>query len=604
MPLVDVRITNYRGFSDSGVITVGPTTAIVGANDVGKSAILHALSVFFAPPKKGGLASEELHGKNANLQATVEVSFDPQLMRNQELRIDAKNNSHLVDDRLVDSRGLLRARLTLSASRVEAFELLISDVDDSALFPLGLKGHDELLALLADWGLPATPAGKETNQQKRKSLRDEAARRGMGARELWVDASAIEKPLRAILPELVFFEDTARYGIGETPVQNQFKSVVDKAISSQAAAKTIETGITTAIQGAFDDIFIRLSRLTSTVTGLKASPVVSWKKAVEGINLDWTDSSGLSLPYELRGAGVRRLFMVAYFQYEAAAASHSASGPQYIFAVEEPELHLHPGAQRQLVSALRDLAALGHRVLFTTHSPVFAASTPIDNLVLVTNSGAQSQAVQTPALDAHAVALELGVEASDRLVGKDYVVLVEGKSDEAFLQVALAELHGAGHTTLDPAKVLFLQCGGVGNLRHWVTTAKMDEVGVKWAVIADSDRQSAGASPSKVAAALLASPPPTCSATHVLTRTALENYLDPGAIRAVTQVDCLVPHFGKPTTLQGMPLPTHQVEQIKAECGAIARQMGSTNLLQYSLDDNGSSEWVELFEALRIGFGL
>lgn len=603
MPLVELRVTGYRGFLDSGVISIGPTTAIVGANDVGKSALLHALSTFFAPPKKG-LSVEELHGKNSTLKATIELAFDPLLLRTQELKVDAKNSSHLTLDRLVDSRGLLRIRQTLSTSKQEAFELLIQDIDDDALFPLGLKSHDDLLGLLQAWALPATPAGKETNQEKRKTLRDEAANKGVGLRESWADAGAVEKSIRGILPELVFFEDTARYGIGETPVQNQFKSIVDKAISAQPTAKSIEADIEKTIQNAFDDVFVRLKRLTSSVTGLQASPVVSWKKAVDGISLNWTDASGLSLPYELRGAGVRRLFMVAYFQYEVARESHERGGSQYIFAVEEPELHLHPGAQRELEVAFRELAALGHRVVFTTHSPVFASTTPVENLVLVSNGGARSDATQGANLDLQAVANELGVAASDRLVGRHLVVLVEGVLDEAFYATVLSELHGAGHTTLAPDTILFLQCGGIPNLRQRVTTAKMDEVGLKWAAIADSDRPAAGAAPGPLATSMVTNKPATCLHLHVLDRTTPENYLDPSAIKAVTGIDCLVPLYGPLTTLGGTPLNKSERKAIKDASAKIAKQMGVAGLLQYSMDSSKQSEWVGVFEGIRLAFGM
>jgi predicted ATP-dependent endonuclease of OLD family len=148
MPLVEIRLKNFRAFSDSGPITIGSVSPITGRNDAGKSGILYALQVFFDPPKKGGLEIADLHGKDPNATAEIEVTFSPTALNSQEVQIDAKNKIHLTDDKLVDSRGLLRLRLSVTAKEIKGFDILIEDVDDDDLFPLAIKNHDELLELL------------------------------------------------------------------------------------------------------------------------------------------------------------------------------------------------------------------------------------------------------------------------------------------------------------------------------------------------------------------------------------------------------------------------------------------------------------------------
>ena len=108
---------------------------------------------------------------------------------------------------------------------------MIKDIDFEDFFPLALKKHDELFQLLKRVGLPAVRAGQETNQEKRTKLRDYAITQGAVFKEIWVDASSIEKAIRDILPNFIFFTDSAKYSINETPVQNQFKGIVDRALS-------------------------------------------------------------------------------------------------------------------------------------------------------------------------------------------------------------------------------------------------------------------------------------------------------------------------------------------------------------------------------------
>lgn len=604
MSLVGVRVTGFRAFADTELLSLGPTTAIVGRNDCGKSAILHALQFFFEPPKRGGMPLSDIHCKQADGVARVEAVFDPKQLPETSLRVDAKNEIDLVADCLVAADSLLHLRVSCSAKGGAALEILIADVDLAQAFPLALRKHDELLALLETRGLPATKAGVETNQQKRVSLRAHATAGGAPMREEWVDASAIEKQLRALLPQFVYFADTARFGIGETGVQNQFKGIVDKALGGHADAQKVEHEVRSTLQSEFDKVFTRLGRLTDTVSAMKAEPSVNWKKAIDGIELTWTDGFGIETPYDLRGAGVRRLFMVAYFQYQAAESLHDQAGPRYVFAVEEPEVHLHPGAQRLLAEALKELGELGHTVVFTTHSPVFAAATPVPQIVLVERVGTSAAALPHTKFDQRRLAKELGVEASDRLVGKNHVVLVEGPRDVEFYSFILNELNSAGETSLRLADVLFLQCGGTGSLEFNTTTMCMDEAGLKWAVLMDSDRITAGAKEGAGAAAVRASLPNSCAVFRVLERSFIENYLSPPEIQSVTGVECLNPAYGRATLPDGTPLPDKSWKKIKKAVPAVAKEMGIAKLKANAVLPSGKCEWVETFEAIRAGFGL
>lgn len=604
MPLVECRIRNYRAFEDTGLISIKSLFTLVGRNDTGKSTVLRALELFFNPPKRGGIAVHEAHAGNDREPAVIEVAFDPAALETTKVKLDAKHMVDIVEDGLVDEHGLLRLRLTVSTAKVEAFEIRIHDVDDDDFFPLALKKHEALLELLRARGLPATRAGKETNKEKRDALRQWAQEQGRGLRTAWVDAQGIEKAIREILPHFVYFTDESNYSIGQTAVQNQLKAVVDAAIARIPEATQIEDAMRAAIQEEFDEITKRLNAMSSDTVRLTADPTVSWRKAVDSVGLQWTDATGFSTPFEQRGAGMRRLFMVAYFQHQAAKSLQEEAGPRYVFAIEEPEVHLHPSAQRTLGQALKDVSAAGHTVLFTTHSPTFAALVPIQNLALVTRNGVKSEIIGHPLLDYALVARELGVEASDRLVGKNYVVLVEGRRDADFYTYLLTEMYASGDTQLDPDKVLFIPGGGIGTLRYWVNTRRMDEAGLKWALIMDSDRLAEGEPPGQKQQEILKSLPPSCAYAHVLKRTAIENYLEASAVRAVLRIDCQIPPYGQITDMAGSALGKRTLNKIKDHVVPIARYMGVAQLKATACDENGNCEWIELFENLRSAFGL
>ena len=196
------------------------------------------------------------------------------------------------------------------------------------------------------------------------------------------------------------------------------------------------------------------------------------------------------------------------------------------------------------------------------------------------------------------------MEASDRLVGKNHAVLVEGPRDVEFYSSVLALLHGAGHTTLDPDSVLFLQCGGISNLRFSVTTRCIDEAGLKWAVLADSDRAAAGSPMGQDAQELQANCPPSCAALNFLARSNIENYLDPAVVKSITGVDCVIPHYGKPTDIAGAPVSRRALKKIKDAGPAVVQQMGVAGILAHSQDGNGHCEFAAIFEEIREAFGL
>ena len=78
------------------------------------------------------------------------------------------------------------------------------------------------------------------------------------------------------------------------------------------------------------------------------------------------------------GSGMRNLIVMALFQAYAQTFKGDA-----IIAIEEPEIYLHPHAQRSLCKLLEDVAANGDQILYSTHSAMFIDIARSDRVVLV-----------------------------------------------------------------------------------------------------------------------------------------------------------------------------------------------------------------------------
>lgn len=78
------------------------------------------------------------------------------------------------------------------------------------------------------------------------------------------------------------------------------------------------------------------------------------------------------------GSGMRNLIVMALFRAYATILKGGA-----IIAIEEPEIYLHPHAQRSLASVFEELAGNGSQVLYSTHSSTFVNVAQPDRIVLV-----------------------------------------------------------------------------------------------------------------------------------------------------------------------------------------------------------------------------
>lgn len=108
--------------------------------------------------------------------------------------------------------------------------------------------------------------------------------------------------------------------------------------------------------------------------------------------------------------------------------------PAYILLFEEPELYLHPRAQRQLFEALKNFS-LDHPVLLTTHSPVFfgidatATFTKLQKLQPSTSGVKAVSIVLDEELSARDAFQLICHENNEAALFARKVVLVEGDSD-------------------------------------------------------------------------------------------------------------------------------------------------------------------------------
>jgi hypothetical protein len=169
---------------------------------------------------------------------------------------------------------------------------------------------------------------------------------------------------------------------------------------------------------------------------------------------------GVELALDQHGLGMQRSLVVSILRTWCETVRNDSR--DYVFAIEEPEIYLHPHANRVLLSLLEEIAS-HDQVLFTTHSSEFVNRTALRNIIMLGRDGRGSRAVQpkltqlTPDMLVK-VQRYLQEERSDMLFARA-VVLVEGQA-EYYALPAFARTLGID---LDRAGVSVVFVNGIGN---------------------------------------------------------------------------------------------------------------------------------------------
>jgi len=201
---------------------------------------------------------------------------------------------------------------------------------------------------------------------------------------------------------------------------------------------------------------------------------------------------GVSTDLLRQGAGTQNrviVFLLDYIAYRLSVTSRNDK-TQTIFALEEPESFVHPGAQRKLAAALRAIASK-HQMLITTHSVnLLDPHQPSANVLL--HRSLDEDPIMTRIIDT-GVGNELrpfrellGDWAIAPDIDSRYVVLIEGKHDFKYISAVAAELDRRQKSPLRPSARLH-RAGGFGDLKKLAVFAELS--GLRFVILAERDSE-------------------------------------------------------------------------------------------------------------------
>lgn len=195
-----------------------------------------------------------------------------------------------------------------------------------------------------------------------------------------------------------------------------------------------------------------LTRITAKLSPAEILPKVS------DILVEKNTSDNL-IHIESQGEGIKRQIWYGLLKAQARRLADNQSGrKEYIWAFDEPETHLYPGAQREFFDLLREAAAGGVQIILSTHSTIFVDKTSLQDLkkVVLQNGYSDINLCQDPD-DVHR---SLQVKNSDFLFHDKFLV-VEGPS-EVNLIPHMYTIYSGGRTLFED-NIQLINLEGSGN---------------------------------------------------------------------------------------------------------------------------------------------
>ncbi len=540
MKLKWVHIKNYRSCKDVP-IEIGQMHALVGANNAGKSAIIRALDLLFNPTVTK-VDKETFWNGDIELTVWVEALFD-------ELSDDEKDNEKL--------RPYLRPDGTFHIAR--SAEWKIEEAEEEGGPP------DEGKPVISqhfckpvpkyDWLQESNINGKNIEKwwKDKDNLRVGdanfldyvgAAKPKVGAwkekakefidnhltKDNFIDAwndnpQGYSGVLKGTLPHFIFVP-AVRDVTDEAKVTktNPFGKLLYAVLESVTAQQRVE--LETTLEG----LQKKLNRIGGDE---RLESIVKTEKKLNDILKEYmtcdleiefqspTVETLLTTPQLFaddgfrnivsnKGHGLQRaiIFSILRCYSELVTGVGDKKKKPMIFAVEEPELYMHPQAQRTIRRVFKDIANQGDQVIFSTHSSLLLDVAYFDEVIRVEsvqkkidgNKTVRSKIWQLPIQNmiSDLAARHPGANPTDSSIRELYshayhpnrsegffaksIILVEGATEQYALPIYAEAL---GHP-LDSLNVSVVDCGGKGTMDRLYRI--FNELGIPCFVLFDYDK--------------------------------------------------------------------------------------------------------------------
>lgn len=597
MKIIEIAIENYRGIKTEQKIPLNSFSSIVGKNDSGKSIVLNAIASYL------NLKDYPISVSDFNDTASPIIITCTFISENITGLLESKIKSKIkktdgLDEFIADilPSGHLTIKKTINSAKksFDSEEVLMVDyVPDDFAFLYG-KSDEDLNTILSNNGItiPVRGSGRNSKLEKIKNIKEYCTAQTIDRHERFIDD---EYKICSLLPDVELFK--ADYGLeADTKFKSNSVSEIieyfDNESQKEKKLAVVEAEIADEMQKEAFSVKEYMDEYVSNLQKVEIKPTIVWKDAIKSVDVSFQfDGDAKPIPMSHKGAGYRRLFMVARFRYLA----KKNKGLNVIYLIEEPETFLHPSAQNDLLNAFRDLSD-DHQVIITTHSPVFAGATDVESVVLCKrDNGSIYKTFNTEGKEAFISAIvdELGIKPSYNLRDNhEKIVFVESHNDAHFFNLICRNF--IDKKLLQNEKILVLPFGGGEDIDSFLNIDYFDSSGRALFLVIDSEKHTNNHE-KQIHRAQDFSNRKTNGKAYVLNKSCIENYYHPRAFER---------HYGLEEN--SFP-PLGEADNVKAIIKAYKVENGITQNVKEKnnfevFEAMTQDEWLETVESELVLF--
>lgn len=364
-----IHVELYRNFHATEINLQEGLNVLIGANNTGKSNLIRIINFLSGTPKlsiddinkneliinyKNYLENPPLVRIQYEIQHTIDLSVPDSAFEKLEKFLQYKNDGGLDEDNNIALlSAVLELRYELNPTFLSDYKVLMENITDYNTF------IENLMSFSNEYY--TNYFNVETNSIVESKYVSSIFE---------IESIDAERPTAKI-------EDVSR-GF----VRTKIEEVDTKQLSTE-----IRRNITSAFQGITKDINsqIREDQNEIGITNGKNEFISSF-----GFDGDYTTyfqyilkntEEGYSLPVSHNGLGYNNLI------YISNKIKQKKDNDYNVLLIEEPEAHLHPNMQYQLIKYIEGLKSIDkkgiqNQIIVTTHSPNISASTNFNHMIL------------------------------------------------------------------------------------------------------------------------------------------------------------------------------------------------------------------------------
>ncbi|MDR3198943.1 MAG: AAA family ATPase [Planctomycetaceae bacterium] len=456
--LIDrVRITNYRAIKDLE-LTLSPFTILVGANNSGKTTFLRALHLALGEGRKS-ISKEDFHIDNTKV--ADEIIIDVRI-----IPVD-KENKRLQEFDEVWFPGLfIESQIQYDKNEMAyvSFRTRIKPDERKS------GGYSIERTILSEWD--------ESKDYPNKKIETNTLTRFEPIPLYFVDAQ--RDILQDIRDKNSFF--------GRLVAQINFDEKKVKELEKLLANLNQEIINNSPVLRHLSE---RLAELNETIgtknSNIEITPVHKKIRDIgRGLNIHLKEQHLESLPLDYHGIGTRSwaslLALKAFISWSILVSKKNEEPFHPILALEEPESHLHPNAQRHLISQLVKME--GQKIV-STHSPFIVATCPLSSIrhFYKTENGIKigmPGKLLSPK-EMKKIEREI-INTRGELLFAKCIVLCEGSTEEQMLPIFAKKKWEQSSFELG---ICFAGTGGGTNYKSFITFCR--SLNIPWFILGDSE---------------------------------------------------------------------------------------------------------------------